>query len=164
MPIPDDSLIGDMSDYENRDFLVKKGCSTVILENGKYQIQDFVTTYHPAGETPLQYAYPRNLVIDWNVKDGYMILESRNVRDHVLVLDGQVTDAPKSVKPKQWAAVLYDFFADLGIRALIKDPEFSKQSLKVEVDPNNSDRFNTFFRYKRTGIARIQSTDAEAGF
>ena len=164
MPVPDDLQIGDMANYDNRDFLVKKGCSTVILENGKYQIQDFVTTYHPEGETPLQYAYPRNLMIDWNVKDGYMILESKNVRDHVLVLDSQVTDVSKSVKPKQWAAVLYDYFEDLAVRALLKDPDFSKQSLKVEVDENNPDRFNTFFRYRRTGVARIQSTDAEAGF
>lgn len=164
MPIPDDGLIGDMADYNNRDFLVKKGCSTVILENGAYQIQDFVTTYHPEGEQPLQYAYPRNLNIDWNIKDGYSILETQNVKDHVLVEDGQTTDASKSVKPKQWAAVLYDYFVDLAVKALIKDSDFSKASLRVEINETNPDRFDTFFRYKRTGVARIQSTDVEAGF
>lgn len=164
MPVPDDGLIGDMSDYNNRDFLVKKGCSTVLFENGKYQVQDFVTTYHPAGEVPLQYSYPRNLNIDWNIKDGYIILEKNNVRDHVIVLDGQVTDAQKSIKLKQFMAVLYDYFDDLAIRALIKDPKFSKSSLRVEPDENNPNRLNVFFRYRRTGIARIQSTDAEAGF
>lgn len=164
MPIPDDRMIGDMSDYNVRDFLVKKGCSTVILENGRYQIQDLVTTYHPEGENPLQYAYPRNLVIDWNLKDGYTILEKHNVRDHVLVADGQVTDASKSIKPKQWKAVLYDYFDDLAVRALIKDPDFSKASLAVQVSEENPDRFETSFRYRRTGVARIQSTDAEAGF
>lgn len=164
MPIPDNLVIGDMGDYNNRDFLVKKGCSTVILENGSYQIQDLVTTYHPEGEVPLQYAYPRNLIIDWNIRDGYGILESRNVRDHVLVEDGQSTDAAKSVKPKQWAAVLYDFFTDLAERAIIRDPDFSKNSLRVEANEDNPDRFDTFFRYRRTGVARIQSTDVEAGF
>lgn len=164
MPVPDDSIIGDLSDYNNRDFLVKKGCSTVILENGRYQIQDFVTTYHPAGESPLQYAYPRNLIIDWNIKDGYNILEKINVKDHVLVEDGQVSDSAKSVKPKQWKAVLYGFFEDLAVRALIKDSDFSKSSLKVEVNAVNPDRFDSFFRYKRTGVARIQSTTVEAGF
>lgn len=164
MPTPNDSLIGDMADYENRDFLVKKGCSTVILENGAYQIQDLVTTYHPEGETPLQYAYPRNLILDWNIRDGYGILENRNVKDHVLVQDGQVTSVAKSVKPKQWSAVLYDYFDDLAVRALIKDPDFSKESLRVEIDAVNPDRFNTFFRYRRTGVARIESTDVEAGF
>ena len=164
MPIPDDKLIGDMADYNNRDFLVKKGCSTVILENGRYQIQDFVTTYHPEGETPLQYAYPRNLNIDWNVRDGYGILENRNVKDHVLVEDAQVTDASKSVKPKQWKAVLYDYFDDLAVKAILKNPDFSKASLIVEVNVTNPDRFDTFFKYRRTGVARIESTDVAAGF
>ena len=164
MPTPDDSVIGDMSDYNNRDFLVKKGCSTVILENGAFIIQDFVTTYHPSGETPLQYSYVRNLNIDFNVKDGYTILEKRNVRDHVLVRDGQVTDAPKSVKPKQFKAVIFDYFDDLAIAALINEPDFSKESLKVEINATNQNRFDVFFRYKRTGTAKIVSTDAEAGF
>lgn len=164
MPTPDNSIIGDMADYNNRDFLVKKGCSTVILENGSYQVQDFVTTYHPDGENPLQYAYPRNLMIDWNIKDGYSILESNNVKDHVLLEDGQVSDAPKTVKPKQWKAVLYDYFDDLATSALIRNPDFSKSSLKVAVSTDNPDRFETSFRYRRTGVARIQSTDVEAGF
>tara|TARA_R110000824_G_scaffold199520_4_gene383505 strand:+ start:1182 stop:2699 length:1518 start_codon:yes stop_codon:yes gene_type:complete len=164
MPSPSDAIIGDMSDYNNRDFLVKKGCSTVTLANGAYKVQDLVTTYHPEGEIPLQYAYPRNLNIDWNVKDGYGILETQNVKDHVIIADSQVSDAQRTIKPRQWAAVLYDYFESLAERALIREPEFSKESLLVQRGVTNPDRFETFFRYRRTGIARIQSTDAEAGF
>lgn len=164
MPVPEDGVIGDMADYNNRDLLVKKGCSTVILENGAYQVQDFVTTYHIEGENPLQFAYVRNLTLDFNIAYAYRLLEAINVKDRVLVLDGQVTDAAKSIKPKQWKAVLYDFFDDLAVRGLIKDPEFSKESLLVEINETNPDRFDTFFRYSRTGIARIESTDVEAGF
>jgi hypothetical protein len=47
---------------------------------------------------------------------------------------------------------------------LINDPQFSKDSLIVQVSTINPNRFETFFRYKRTGIARIESTDVEAGF
>ena len=164
MPVPEDGLIGDMADYNNRDLLVKDGCSTVILENGAYQVQDFVTTYHIEGESPLQFAYVRNLMLDFNIAYAYRALEEIHVKDHVLVLDGQVTDVSKSVKPKQWKAVLYDFFDDLAVSGLIKDPEFSKESLLVEINETNPDRFDTFFRYSRTGIARIESTDVEAGF
>lgn len=164
MPVPENGIIGDMSDYNNRDFLIKKGCSTVILKNGAYVIQDFVTTYHPAGEVPLQYAYPRNLNIDGNVAFGYQILEEINVKDHVLVQDDQITDAAKTVKPKQWKAILFEYFDDMAIRAMMNDPKFSKESLKVQVSSTNPDRFETTFRYKRTGIARIESTDVEAGF
>lgn len=164
MPVPDNGLIGDLSDYENRDFLVKKGCSTVILENGVYKIQDFVTTYHPQGETPLQYAYVRNLIVDWNVKDGYSSLERIHVADHVLLESGQVSGAPKTVTPKQWKAVLFDYLDDLAVRALIREPGFSKNSLGVIISEVNPDRFETAFSYKRTGIGRIGSTTVKAGF
>jgi phage tail sheath gpL-like len=164
MPVPSNAIIGDLADYNNRDFLVKKGCSTVILDKGAYVIQDFVTTYHPAGEIPLQYAYVRNINIDRNIAFGYKILEEITVKDHVLVADEQMTDAAKAVKPKQWKAVLFDFYDDMAVRALITNPQFSKDSLMVQVSPTNPDRFETTFRYKRTGIARIQSADVEAGF
>lgn len=164
MPIPSTGIIGDMSVYDNRDFLVKKGSSTVILKQGAYQVQDLITTYHPADETPLQYAYSRNLNLDWNVKDGYTTLEGIRVNDHVIIKDNQVTGVAKAIKPKEWKANLFEFFDDLAERALINDPAFSKASLQVQISTINPDRFETFFRYKRTGIARIESTDVEAGF
>jgi phage tail sheath gpL-like len=164
MPVPSNGNIGDMSDYNNRDFLVKKGCSTVILENGAYKIQDLVTTYHPEGENPLQYAYARTLNLDWNVSYAYRTLETIILKDKALIQDGQVSEVDKTIKPKEWKAVLFDLFEDLATRALINDPQFSKNSLLVQVSSTNPNRFETFFRYKRTGIARIESTDVEAGF
>lgn len=164
MPSPENGIIGDMSEYNNRDFLVKKGCSTVVLEKGSYKIQDLVTTYHPAGEIPLQYAYTRNLNLDWNIAFGYKILEELNVKDHVILADNQLTDATKAIKPKEWKAVLFDFADDLAVRALINNPDFFKNSLQVQVSGVNPDRFETSFSYKRTGTARIESTDVEAGF
>jgi phage tail sheath gpL-like len=164
MPTPSNGLIADMSDYNNRDFLVKKGCSTVILENGAYKIMDLVTTYHPDGEVPLQYAYCRNLNLDWNVCDGYRTLETIRLKDKVLIMDNQVTNVSGAIKPKEWKATCFDYFEDLGERALINDPQFSKDGLKVQISTINPDRFETSFPYKRTGIARIESTDATAGF
>lgn len=164
MPIPLNGLIGDLSDYNNRDFLVKKGCSTVLLENGAYKVQDCVTTYHPDGESPFQYSYTRNLNLDWNVSDAYRTLETIRLKDKVLILDNQATDASGAIKPKEWKAVLFDLFDDLAVRALINEPDFSKASLTVQISSTNPNRFETFFRYKRTGIARIESTDVEAGF
>lgn len=164
LPIPINHQMGDMSLYNNRDFMVKKGASTVLLENGNYSIQDLVTTYHPEGETPLQYAYPRNLNLDWNVSFAYRILETIFVKDRVLIQNDQITDSTRAIKPKEWRATVYDLFDTLALRALLKDPEFSKASLRTEVNTNNPDRLDTFFRYRRTGIARIESTDVAAGF
>ena len=164
MPVPVDGRIGDMSVYDNRDYLIKKGCSTVILDKGSYKVQEVVTTYHPEGETPLQYNYCRNLNLDWNVYDSYKILEIRKLRDKVLIRDEQATDSLNAIKPKEWKAIIFDLFDDLAKAALINDPDFSKKSLTVQVSIDNPNRFETFFKYKRTGVARIESTDVEAGF
>jgi phage tail sheath gpL-like len=164
MPVPLNGNIGDMSDYQNRDFLVKKGCSTVLLKNGAYVIQDLVTTYHPEGEVPLQYSYPRNLNLDWNIADSYKTLETLYLKDKTLVADGQLVDVDGCIKPSEWKGIVYDLFDGEAQKALINDPEFSKASLNVQISSTNPNRFETAFKYKRTGIARIESTTASAGF
>lgn len=164
LPAPINGLIGEMKDYNVRDILVKGGVSTVTLDKGVYKIQDLVTTYHAEGENPYQFSYPRNINIDWNIKFGYSKLEDRHLRDRVIVKDNSFTDSRNAIKPKHWKAIVMGYFDDLNNRALINDPEFSKDSLMVEIDEINPNRFNTFFRYRRTGIARITSTDVEAGF
>lgn len=164
MPIPSDGNIGDLKDYNNRDFLVKKGCSTVMLVNGAYVIQDLVTTYHPAGEVPLQYSYARNLNLDWNVSDSYRTLETLYLKDKTLVADGQIIDVDGCIKPSEWKGIVYGLFDETAQKALINDPAFSKDSLQVQISTTNPNRFETAFKYKRTGIARIESTTASAGF
>lgn len=164
MPIPSNGDAGDMKDYNNRDFLVKKGCSTVVIRNGAYVIQDLVTTYHPDGEIPLQYAYPRNLNLDWNVADAYRTLETIYLKDKTLVADAQIVGVDGCIKPSEWKGIVYDLFDDLAEKALINEPSFSKSSMVVLISTTNPNRFETTFKYKRTGIARIESTTASAGF
>jgi phage tail sheath gpL-like len=162
MPTPE--IIGDLSDKDVRDRVVKAGCSTVELSGGKYKVVDFVTTYHPVGEVPPQFRYPRNINIDWNIRYGYLLKEATNVMDHVIAGDNDVVTASKVVKPKQWIQILQNYAEDLARRALITDVPFMQNSITVEVSSINPDRLETFFRYKRTGTARISSTTAEAGF
>jgi len=162
MPTP--ASIGDMSDYDFRDSIVKKGCSTVDLVGGRYVIQDFVTTYHPIGELPPQFRYVRNLMLDFNVRFGYYLLELINVVDHAIVDDNDIVSAQKTVKPKQWKQILGNYFLSLSSRALIVQPSFSSEGLDVTISTTNPDRLETFFPYKRSGYARIASTTAQAGF
>jgi len=164
MPIPSNGNIGDMNQYVNRDFLVKKGCSTVSLVNGAYVVQDLVTTYHPEGEVPLQYSYARNLNLDWNVSYAYRFLEEINLKDKTLVADTQNVGVAGAIKPREWKAIVFDLFDELATKALINEPGFSKANLVVNISTTNPNRFETSFPYKRTGIARIESTTAKAGF
>jgi phage tail sheath gpL-like len=162
MPTP--SVIGDMSVYENRDAIVKKGCSTVDLVSGRYKIQDFVTTYHPTGENPPQFRYCRNLMLDFNVRYGYYLLEQINVVDHSIASDDDVVSVAKVIKPKQWKQILNNYSKDLATRALIVDATFMQNSIVVSLSSSNPDRLETSFSYKRSGYVRIASTTAQAGF
>lgn len=164
MPTPSSGLIGDMSDYNNRDFLVKKGCSTVTLERGSYKVQDLVTTYQAEGETPLLYSYPRTLNVHFNVKDTYITLERLYLRDKALVSDEQLVNVDGCVKPSEWKGIVFEMFDNLAEKALLKDASFSKKSLQVKISTTNPNRFETAFDYKTTGIARIASTTVKAGF
>ncbi len=162
MPTPED--IGSMAIYTNRDAIVKRGCSTVNLVAGKYSVQDFVTTYHPVGENPPQFRYCRNLNIDFNIRYGYYLLEQINVVDHAIADDDDVVTADNVVKPKIWKGIIDEYATDLAKRALIVQPSFTQGSIVVNIGTSNPDRLETFFRYKRSGVARIASTTAEAGF
>lgn len=162
MPTP--TSIGSMAIYANRDAFVKKGCSTVDLAAGRYKVQDFVTTYHPVGETPPQFRYCRNLNIDFNVRFTYYLLEQINVVDHAIAANNDVVSATKVIKPKQWLQIVGNMADDLAKRALIVEPTFTQDSITVSISTINPDRLETFFRYKRSGYTRIASTTAQAGF
>lgn len=162
MPTPDS--IGTMADYDDRDVIVQKGCSTVDLVSDSYVVQDFVTTYHPVGENPPQFRYCRNLMLDLNIRYGYYLLEQINVVDHAIAGDTDIVSASNVIKPKQWKQLLTAFADDLANRSLIVNPSFMKDSLAVNLSTTNPDRLETFFRYKRSGFVRISSTTAEAGF
>ncbi|MBP1638975.1 MAG: hypothetical protein H6Q17_558 [Bacteroidetes bacterium] len=156
--------IGNYHGWDYRDEAVKAGLSTVDYVGGDLIIKDLVTTYNPTDEVYPQFAYVRNLILDWNIRYAYRLLEATHVVNHTLVPDGTVVSAEETISPSQWKGILHSMFEDLAKRGLIADADFSKDSLTVSISSSNPDRFETFFRYKRTGIARICSTTAEAGF
>jgi hypothetical protein len=164
MPVPSDGDIGSMADYNNRDAFVKKGCSTVDLVAGAYQVMDFVTTYHKAGENPPQFRYVRDMVIDFNVRFTYYLLEVINVVDKAIADDADTISVGEVVKPKQWKQILFGMAEDLAKRALIAQPSFTQSSISVKISTTNPQRFETEFSYKRTGFMRISSTTVKAGF
>lgn len=164
VPLGSQTGYNDMQSYDFRDQVAKQGCSTAYVVNGQYQVQDFLTTYRPDGESVPQYRYARNLMLDYNVRFGYYLLEQINVIDHAIVNDDDVVNAQKVIKPKQWIGIVNQYAEDLSNRALIADPSFMQDSIQVAISSTNPDRLETFFRYKRSGIVRISSTTAEAGF
>ena len=98
------------------------------------------------------------------MKYGYYLLEQINVVDHAIADNDDTVNASKVIKPKQWIAILNTYADGLAKRSLIAKPSFMTESLTVGLSATNPDRLETFFRYKRTGFARVLSTTAEAGF
>ena len=164
MPVPANEIIGDFSDYDNRDYLVKRGCSTVMLKNGKYIVQDFITTYHPDGETPPKYRKVRDLNIDWNIAFGWLLIMSRDIQDKALVGDNDAVRVDNTISPKQAKQLIISFIGDKVGLALINDAAFSEASIQVNVNETNPARLDIFFRYKRTSTADIVSADVEVDF
>lgn len=164
MPLPLDGTIGDLKSYDNRDLMSKAGCSTTFIKDGKFQMQDFITTYNPDSDATKAYRYCRNLNIDWNVKHAHTLRQDAVVKGKALGADNQSYTTQNVIKPKSWIQELNAMFDDLAKKALIVDTDFSKESVEVGISDTNPDRLEDYFRYKRSGYARIKSTTAEAGF
>jgi phage tail sheath gpL-like len=162
MPTPISA--GSMQDATNRNSIVQNGSSTANVINGVYVIQDFVTTYNPVGENPPQYRYARNLMLDFNVRYSYYLKEQLYVIGSVIANDDDVVKSSKVIKPKTWKSAVADLADDLVSRGLLVDAAFMKAGIVVNISTTNPDRLETFFPYKRSGVARIAATTAQAGF
>lgn len=156
--------IGAMANYEDRDRIVKLGCSTVDLVSGKYQMKDSITTYHPEGELNPVFRYTRDLIAMWNIRYGYYLLEQQYVVGKIIARDSDKVNNDNIIKPMMWKAVIENYFEDLISRGIIVDLDFSKASLEVSISGTNPNRFDTSFSTKLSGIARISSTENEVGF
>lgn len=163
---PQDLVAGDMDVYNNRDVIVKGGCCTVILSDGDYFVKDFITTYHPDGEEPPQFRYVRNLAgIDFNTAYRTLFLDETYIKGNTILPDSSTATDPNVIKPKDGKSIMINKlvipFADSGIFA---DAQYSIENMQVEIDGTNPDRLNFSIPYKRSGFARVISTNAIANF
>lgn len=166
--MPVGTTIGDFSDTSKRDALVKVGCSTIKEIGGKYQIIDLITTYHPDNEpaTATIFRYVRDIVgVDWNVKYKYALLEEIYVTGKTIVANDKVVSAGNTISPKRFNGILNTQLApQLESDALSADANYMKENTEVDIGESNPNRFETIFKIKRTGIARVQPTTVETLF
>ena len=164
MPVPLDSDIADFADYDARDFMAKRGSSTVLLKNGKYTVQDFETTYHPDGEVPAKFRKVRDLNDNWNIGFGWLIIMDRDIQDKAITEDNAPVIVGDTISPKQVKQLVFSYADDLESRALIADAQFTKDSTLAQINETNPARIDTFFRTKLTSTADIVSSDVEFDF
>ncbi|MCJ7802759.1 MAG: hypothetical protein MUP82_10430 [Candidatus Marinimicrobia bacterium] len=164
MPVPADNNIGDFLEYDGRDYMAKRGSSTVLLENGKYTVQDFETTYHPDGEVPAKFRKVRDLNNLWNIEFGWRIIQVDNIWDKAIINDDAPVNVGDTVSPKQVKQFIYSYADELESKALIADAQFTKDSALAEINGSNPARLDSFFRVKLTSTSDIVSTDVEFDF
>jgi phage tail sheath gpL-like len=162
MPVPSDGVIGVMSEYNERDAIVKLGCSTVDLVAGVYQIQDMVTTYRPIGDADPKFRFVRDLFVDWNIRYAYYLRELLYVVDKVITSDGAQVAVGNTITPKKWKQLLAALANEFERRALIARASYMIENTTVVVNSTNPNRLDTEFAYERTGVANISSTMAFA--
>ena len=150
------------SDYNLRNALVLMGMSTCELVKGVYYPQDFVTTYHPVGETPAVFRYPRSLNIDFNVKFKFANLMKVTVEGKQIANDSDLVNATNVVKPKDVKSGLVTLANDLVSQGFCTLAPFMIASIQVAVNGTNPDRFDIAFSYDRSGVVRIINTEATA--
>jgi len=162
--MPTATDIGDFGSYDKRDVMVKDGASTVTLKNGKYTIQDSVTTYHPDGESPPKFRFTRDLNVDWNVGYGWLIIMDRDIQDKAIVANNSPSIVGNTISPKQAKQLVLSYANQLAQYALIVDLDFTEESIETGINATNPGRLDIFFKYKRTSTAHQVSTDATVDF
>jgi len=167
MPEPFDLSLSQPS-YDVRDVWCRSGVSTSTWDEstGKYVIKDLITTYRVDTEVEPAFRWVRDVYIDFNMKFKYYLMQVNQVIGKVIVPDDATVPsniASNVISPKVFRSLVLDLIDQMEADGLITDREFSKASLVVEIDSTNPNRFNCTFDYKRTGIARISSTNVRAG-
>lgn len=161
-PLPTDSAPLQSNNYTLRNALVKLGMTTVIFNRNTYYPQDFVTTYAPEGELVPAWKYPRDIMIDLNIRYIFRNLQESLIANKQIANDNDQVTAANVVKPKDIKAALVTMASDLEALGFITNKDSMIASISVTINVNNRNRFDIEFSYERSGVTRVISTVATA--
>jgi len=150
------------SNYTLRNALVKMGISTAIYKDNQYYPQDFITTYHPVGENPPSFMYPRDIIIDLNIRYKFANLQDVVILNKQIARDNDNISAANVVKPKDVKVALIQLANDLVDQGFITDAAFMISTISVVINSVNKNRFDISFSYDRSGVVRVISNVATA--
>lgn len=156
---------GTQFNYASLDATLKLGCSTSLITSDAIEINDIITTYHPDGDPLPAFRYVVDLVrlqnIVFNVRN---IFESDDWKGAPLLPDNTPTNNATAKKPKDAKAALFVLADNLGLAAIISDPEFTKANTTVVINASNPKRLDVVFPVKLSGNTEIIDTLINFGF
>jgi phage tail sheath gpL-like len=156
---------GEQWDYVTRDARFKQGSSTVEVKGGVVNISDVVTFYHPAGDPTPAYRYVVDVVKLQNIIFNLdLIFASPDWDGAPLIPDNQPTVNRSAKQPKGAVAAVSALLDDLGLNAIISDPETAKANTFAEIDGSNPKRLNVSTVVQLSGNTNIISVTLNFGF
>lgn len=165
MPIPVNENIGDFGTLEGRDFMNKRGASTVTIENGAYTIQNDMTTYHPDGDSQPLYRNSRDVNLHWTKQYSWRLVMA-GIQDKTIIEDGQSVSVPGTITLQMISQKLKAHNEEMANLAIITDLAFSNnnENIQIGISSGNPRRLEISNKYKITSTADQVDTTMEAGF
>lgn len=152
-------------DAAERDAAVKGGASTSVVEDGVVYIEDVVTFYHPTADPTPAYRYVVDVVKLQNIIFNLnLIFAGEGWAGAPLIPDNQPTVNKTARQPKAAVAAVCAMLDDLGLNAIISDPETAKANTAAEIDGANPKRLNVATVVQLSGNTNIISVDLNFGF
>ena len=151
--------------YNQRDQAVKGGSSTIEVQDGVINIGDVVTFYHPDGDPIPAYRYVVDIVKVQNIIFNLDLIFSTPAWDGApLIPDDQPTVNPNARRPKTAVAAVSALLDDLGLQAIISDPETAKLNTRAAINSMNPKRLDVSTTVQLSGNTNILSIDFNFGF
>lgn len=169
LPAPATNTIGELNDYDVRNDLLVNGCSTVTYTSEEgYILRTLIVPRRPADQpgTSIDWSYVHSIYQDMQVMYNYELYNNLYLKNKTIIIDAEYVDdnVTNTIKPKDWKAKVFDLIDDLQRLAIIVDAAYSKKTVTVSINSTDSQRIDTRFHYKRSGIARKTSAVAYTGY
>lgn len=154
--------VGDMGDAKGRNAIALLGHSTSEYVNGAYKVKDFITTFHPDGDTSPKFREARDVMVDMNILYYIKLIMERDIQGKVTTLDTSIVNVVDMISVVDVKAIISNAIRNLAGLGFIATPDFSIENMTVTLNPQY--RFNISFPYQRTAEIKQVGADAIVDF
>lgn len=152
-------------DYPTRDFVVKRGGSTVTVEGGVVKISDVCTFYRPIGEEPPAYRYLVTIVKLQNSSYNFDLeFNKEEWASAPVVADSDVTVNPDAKQPKTWKAKANQILEALGKQAILAKVKDAKKKTTAVINSGNPNRIDLTVEFPVSSNGNITAIKQKFGF
>lgn len=154
----------DQWDYTQRDLAIKQGSSTIEVKDGSVNISDVVTPWRPTGEVPPAYRYVVDIIKLQQVIHNLNLTFNNTTWDGAPLIPSGPTTNPDAKTPEMAIAAVAAVVDNLGLAAIISNPEAAKESITANINPSNPKRLDISVTVQVSGNANIRDVTLNWGF